>query len=95
MGRICAQCSHYVGGGDFGLCCTIEAGLWYEDSPAEKCKTFKQNTECKNVSSYVGMFRCSICGSQHHECLVGDNCPDCGSEITGGIWQKQKHWRKR
>lgn len=57
--KICAQCVHYLGGGDFGTCCVLEYGLCYEDTPA--CENFEQTNVCTNASSYLGCFRCSIC----------------------------------
>lgn len=30
----CGDCVHYVGGGDWGLCCKLDYGLHYEDSIA-------------------------------------------------------------
>lgn len=34
----CGECSLWINGGDFGLCCKIDPGLHYEDSDA--CEKF-------------------------------------------------------
>jgi len=89
--KVCAQCKYYKGGGDWGLCCPKTYALAYEDTDA--CKRFEQAVECRNVSSRVGMFRCSICNAYCREERVFDTCPGCGNEITGAIWGTQKHYR--
>lgn len=82
--KTCVQCSHYIGGGDWDLCCHAgEHRLCYEDTPADDCPSFKQTTLCKNHSSYVGM-----CEDE-----VGETCPNCGSTIAGAMWSGQKHWK--
>lgn len=58
MDKVCGNCTHYIGGGDWDLCCTIrhptpseqKAGvaypfghLCYEDTPA--CDVFNQRSE--------------------------------------------------
>lgn len=91
---ICAQCKHYLGCGDWDLCCKKQVHrLCYEDTPADDCPSFEQMAECINNSSYVGMFRCSICGAYGREERIFDECPQCGNAITGGRWAGQKHWR--
>lgn len=32
----CANCKHFLGGGDFGTCCSKDYGLHYEDNICEK-----------------------------------------------------------
>lgn len=32
----CANCKHFLGGGDFGTCCIEDYGLRYEDNICEK-----------------------------------------------------------
>lgn len=96
MSKVCAQCNHYIGGGDWDLCCGKGMQrLCYEDTAADDCVKFEQSAECKNTSSYVGMFRCSICGHLCRESLVGDTCPECGNEVTGALWKDQKHYKER
>ena len=93
MSKVCAQCSHYIGVGDGDLCCNQgERRLCYEDSPADDCPRFHQTTVCKNRTSYVAMFRCSICNHFDREANVGETCPGCGRRITGAMWRDQKHW---
>lgn len=36
----CKECSHYMGLGDFNLCCKVHPGLVYENT--EACKDFKE-----------------------------------------------------
>lgn len=92
-GKVCGQCSHYIGCGDWDLCCNQgQKRLCYEDTPADDCQKFHQTTVCKNRTSYVGMFRCSICNHFEREDNVGDICPGCGRTITGAMWSGQKHW---
>lgn len=43
----CGECSLWLNGGDFGLCCKIDPGLHYEDSDA--CEKFDP-------------LECAICG---------------------------------
>lgn len=94
MSRVCAQCRHYLGCGDWDLCCKKGVQrLCYEDTPADDCEKFEQNHECVNASSYVGMFRCSKCGHIFREDETVDTCPGCGEVITGGHWNGQKHWK--
>ena len=94
MSKVCAQCSHYIGAGDWDLCCNQKDGprLCYEDTSADECPMFHQTTICKNRTSYVGMFRCSICNHFCREASVGDTCPGCGRRITGAMWAGQKHF---
>lgn len=91
--RLCVQCSHYIGCGDWDLCCNQqEKRLCYEDTPADDCPKFHQTTLCKNHSSYVGMFRCTICGYFDREANVDKECPNCGNTIRGAMWRGQKHF---
>ena len=92
-GKVCGQCSHYIGCGDWDLCCSQgRRRLCYEDTPADGCRKFDQTTVCDNRASCVGMFRCSICNHFGREEDVGDTCPGCGHAITGPMWSVQKHW---
>lgn len=63
MAKVCAQCENFLGGGDWGLSCSKKYGLTCEDTDATNCENFTQETACKNNSSVVGGFRCSICGA--------------------------------
>lgn len=62
MSKVCAQCKHFIGGGDFGNSCSEMYGITTEASNADDCEDFEQQTVCKNASRAVGGFRCSICG---------------------------------
>lgn len=50
MDKTCKDCSHFIGCGDWDLCCTeTHEGypfgfLCYEDTPA--CKKFEEKNEC-------------------------------------------------
>ena len=88
--KVCAQCSNYRGGGDWGLCCSKKYDLTYEDTPADDCADFEQLDECRNASCYIGAFMCSNCGSRRWITDTNNNveprptisfCPDCGREI--------------
>lgn len=93
MSKICAQCKHYLGCGDWDLCCAKGyQRLCYEDAPASDCPGFEQNPKCTNMSSFVGLFRCSKCGLAVREREVEDTCPGCGEVITGALLGTQKHW---
>lgn len=92
LNRVCAMCTKYIGCGDWSLCCREKHGLCYEDTNANECHSFEQSAICINRSSYIGMFRCSICGYSAHERAIGDICPRCGNKIEGASWQGQKHW---
>lgn len=63
MGKVCAQCKNFLGGGDWGLSCSKKYGLTSESTDATNCPNFEQETVCKNNSRVVGGFRCSICGA--------------------------------
>lgn len=40
-GKVCGQCSHYIGCGDWDLCCNQgQKRLCYEDTPADDCRKF-------------------------------------------------------
>lgn len=81
---MCAQCLHYTGGGDWGLCCDLMYGLTYEYS--EACDRFEQREGCVNASSYVGMFRCSRCGAFTKDAPSGvETCPSCGEKVDGRL----------
>lgn len=41
----CKTCRHFIGGGDFGLCCGLDYGLWYEDDVCEKWEAKEDGTE--------------------------------------------------
>lgn len=36
---VCKQCKHFLGMGDWGLCCDLKYNLCYEDTPA--CRKFE------------------------------------------------------
>lgn len=36
VNKCCATCIHFMGGGDFGTCCTEDYGLWYEHNCCER-----------------------------------------------------------
>lgn len=93
MGRTCGQCEHFIGFGDWDLCCKAQARrLTYNSDFA--CGKFRQNTACINVSSKVGWFYCSICGEESAgKACEGMRCPSCGSEIEGAIFGGQLGWR--
>lgn len=79
-GKVCAQCSHYIGFGDWRLCCDLKSGLTYEYT--EACEMFEQNGRCLNRSSVVGGFRCSRCGAFAEEGPTPfERCPSCGEAV--------------
>ncbi len=43
----CLGCKHFLGGGDFGLCCDLTYQLKYEDSSACEHFEVKQNDDSK------------------------------------------------
>lgn len=43
MYKTCEDCIHFLGFGDFGLCCEIKYDLCYEDTPA--CDDFYDEDE--------------------------------------------------
>ena len=94
--KVCGQCSHYIGAGDWDICCNSVGGkrLCYEDTDAGDCPHFEQTRFCRNVTSYVGMFRCSICDLFVREEAVGDECPRCGRSIHGALWNGQRHYKE-
>ena len=54
MNKTCKDCIHFIGGGDWDLCCTQShegypfGFLCYEDTPA--CKKFEEKVSDNNVS---------------------------------------------
>ena len=90
----CGQCAHFLGMGDWDLCCKKQARrLTYEMNDA--CGEFEQNAKCINVSAMVGGFYCSICGVYGLDMLVRDmTCPKCGNEIEGALFGGSLGWRE-
>lgn len=41
--KTCGNCKHYIGGGDFELCCTQFPELYYEDTPS--CNFWEGNAD--------------------------------------------------
>lgn len=41
--KTCGNCKHYMGGGDFELCCTQFPELYYEDTPS--CNSWEGNVD--------------------------------------------------
>jgi len=41
---VCGKCRHYIGGGDFSLCCDISSGLVYVDTKA--CDQYDEEPRC-------------------------------------------------
>lgn len=41
--KTCENCKHYIGGGDFELCCTKFPELYYEDTPS--CNSWEGNVD--------------------------------------------------
>ena len=39
----CKNCKHFIGLRDFGLCCELDYGLWYEDNVCEKWELKKND----------------------------------------------------
>lgn len=39
----CATCSHFIGGGDWNLCCDLKYDLCYSCTP--KCNNYKERKE--------------------------------------------------
>lgn len=89
----CGQCAHFIGAGDWDLCCRKQARrLTYENDDA--CPEFEQNTRCINVSAVVGGFFCSVCGERGWDLIVhGMKCPKCGNEIEGALVDGSLGWR--
>ena len=46
----CGTCSHFIGLGDFSLCCKIHQELYYEETPA--CKDYKKKLPPVQVRSW-------------------------------------------
>lgn len=42
----CATCSHFIGGGDWNLCCDLKYDLCYSCTP--KCSQYKERKEERN-----------------------------------------------
>jgi len=76
---LCCMCDNYIGAGDWNLCCKVDPCLHYEND--EACDRFVPSKICKNVSSYVGMFRCSKCGAFYANWQIQDRCLNCGEQI--------------
>lgn len=79
----CGQCEHYIGMGDWDLCCDIQKMRLCSET-TEACDGFEQNQRCVNVSTKVGGFFCSKCGEYGWD-LDYVECPRCGEEITGTL----------
>lgn len=47
MTLCCALCEHYIGAGDFNLCCSKKYGLCYADTPA--CDLFKLSYKARDI----------------------------------------------
>lgn len=47
MTLCCALCEHYIGGGDFNLCCRKKYDLCYADTPA--CEQFKMDYRARDI----------------------------------------------
>ena len=88
---LCCQCKYYLGGGDYGTCCSKSYNLCYEHS--EVCSLFEQTDIAVNVTSKISWFdsetgkwerafRCSICGFFQEEPLEGNYCPNCKVELA-------------
>ena len=92
---VCAQCENYTGMNDWDIACKSKHGprLCYEDTDASSCTEFIQTTKCINRTSYIGMFRCSICNFFCKEDTVQNICPNCKNQIIGATWGTQKHFQ--
>ena len=69
----CGECSRWIRGGDFGLCCEIDPGLHYDDSDA--CEKFDP-------------LECAICDETGDVVLVKYPCTMMcqGKQITFQRW---------
>ena len=47
MTLCCALCEHYIGSGDFNLCCSKKYDLCYADTPA--CEQFKLDYRARDI----------------------------------------------
>jgi len=81
MTKKCGQCTHFIGFGDWSLCCDLMHDLTYENNDA--CPKFEQATVCRNRSRIVGGFFCSICGHTGWDFVLrpDNRCPKCGNEV--------------
>ena len=43
MGETCATCTHFIGSGDWGLCCDLKYDLCYSCTP--KCNEYEERKE--------------------------------------------------
>ena len=43
MGETCATCTHFIGSGDWGLCCDLKYDLCYSCTP--KCNEYEERNE--------------------------------------------------
>lgn len=46
--KTCGGCEYFIGGGDFGLCCSLKYGLTYEYCKA--CDKFKKGVHWKRLA---------------------------------------------
>ena len=59
MKDFCAFCEHYIGGGDWNLCCDQKYGLCYAHT--EACELFKENPVAKRAFlDGIRMYRAAI-----------------------------------
>lgn len=49
--RKCKNCKHFIGFGDFGLCCELDYGLWYEDDICEKWEPDEDKAPELNINT--------------------------------------------
>lgn len=77
MNKTCGSCTHYLGGGDWNLCCDQMYELCYKDTPA--CDKYNP--------LYDATLVCPECGypASFHETDIGYclnwRCDNCGAEV--------------
>lgn len=54
--KLCGHCHNFLGGGDFGLCCTKTYDLCYASDKAESCAYYEYDENQKWLQ------RCPSCG---------------------------------
>ncbi len=50
--RVCGTCGHYIGGGDWNLCCDMKYDLCYQSTPACENYEFSRETSKRLEERY-------------------------------------------
>ena len=81
----CGSCKNFIGGGDFGLCCTKHYDLCYALDETGECKHY----EYDKINARSWLHQCPHCGKVWTYCVPFDGKSKSGEYDIQKLWYCQ------